>query len=186
MLLTQRRFLLVLLIVVVLGAVLGWTWRDWAPLAGWGKGGAVSSPNVSPRIEADAAMKRPSSMPITPGTWQWQRKDETSAAQFAEALVTVSCDLPDRTVSIGRRGEVANAADVTILTSTQARTFRGRKAGGQIVVTLAADDALLDSLALSRGRFGVEVAGLDAVYPGSWAEVSRVIEDCRAPPAPAR
>lgn len=179
MLLRQGRYLLAMLTVVVLGGVIGWTWRDWGALAGWGHHGALSSPDVSPRIEAGMTAGQFVTMPITPGTWTWQHDDGTSTAVFADALVTVTCDLPAGTVTIARRGNMADGAAVTLLSSTQNRTFQGRKRGEQIAVTLAAGDAFLDALAMSRGRFGVEVVGLDPVYPGSWAEVSRVLEDCR-------
>jgi len=39
--------------------------------------------------------------------------------------------------------------------------------------------ALLDAMALSKGRFAVELEGEAALYLPAWAEVSRVIEDCR-------
>jgi hypothetical protein len=34
-------------------------------------------------------------------------------------------------------------------------------------------------MAYSRGRFAVEINGLPTLYLPSWAEVGRVIEDCR-------
>jgi hypothetical protein len=176
----QRRFLIALLVVAVMGGVIGWAWRDWIQFVGREQSAGSSA---LPVIEAGAAANRYATLPITPGDWQWRREGGTSAAQFAGELVTVACDLPARTVSIGQRAAEAETPTVTILTSTQSRTFRGRKLGEQIVVTLAASDELLDAIALSRGRFGIEVAGLDAIYPPSWAEVSRVIEDCRAPSA---
>lgn len=182
--LQQRRFLIAVAVVVVMGGVIGWTWCDWAHLVGLGQGAGSPSSSVS---AADAADRLPATLPITPGEWQWQRAGDTSTAQFAGALVTVSCTVPARMVAIRRRAEsaagAAQSAAMTILTSTQSRTLQGRKLGDEIVVTLAADDPLLDALAVSRGRFGLEAAGLAGVYPGSWAEVSRVIEDCRAPPA---
>ena len=46
-------------------------------------------------------------------------------------------------------------------------------------VALAVRDPLLDAMAFSRGRFMLEVAGFPALYLPAWAEVGRVIEDCR-------
>ncbi len=46
-------------------------------------------------------------------------------------------------------------------------------------VRLAPNDALLDAMAFSRGCFMVEAPGTAPLYLPSWAEVSRVIEDCR-------
>lgn len=177
----NRRYLLAALIVVVLGAVIGWTLRDWVPLASWQQAGAATGAPLSRELAADPSPNSLATMPITPGEWQWQGKGGTSAAQFADALVTVTCDLPGRAVSIGVRGDLPDGAPVTVLTTSQSRVFQGRKTAGQVVVRLAADDALLDAIALSRGRFGIAAQGIDPVYPGSWAEVSRVVEDCRVP-----
>ena len=38
---------------------------------------------------------------------------------------------------------------------------------------------LLDAMAITRGRFAVEVEGEPGLYVPAWAEVTRVIEDCR-------
>ncbi|HCY02645.1 MAG TPA: hypothetical protein DHU71_07085, partial [Erythrobacter sp.] len=48
-----------------------------------------------------------------------------------------------------------------------------------LTATLAANDPLLDAMAVTRGRFAVETPGLSTLYLPPWAEVSRVIEDCR-------
>lgn len=48
-----------------------------------------------------------------------------------------------------------------------------------LIVELAAQDRLLDAMAFSRGRFAVETGGLPTLYLPAWAEVTRVIEDCR-------
>jgi hypothetical protein len=45
---------------------------------------------------------------------------------------------------------------------------------------LSSYDSLLDSMASSRGRFVVSVAGQPALVVPPWPEVARVIEDCRA------
>jgi hypothetical protein len=54
--------------------------------------------------------------------------------------------------------------------------------GGQLptlVARLSAHDPFLDAIAFSKGRFAVEVQGLDPLYLPAWPEVTRVIEDCR-------
>jgi hypothetical protein len=40
-------------------------------------------------------------------------------------------------------------------------------------------DPLLDAMASSRGRIGISASGLAALVVPPWAEVGRVIEDCR-------
>jgi hypothetical protein len=52
---------------------------------------------------------------------------------------------------------------------------RALPAGG----ALAASDPLFDEIAFSRGRFTVEAEGRPMLVVPAWAEVSRVVEDCR-------
>jgi hypothetical protein len=69
---------------------------------------------------------------------------------------------------------------MTIRTETAQRTLAAQRAGAQLIaVAVPASDPLLDAMALSKGRFAVEVEGETPLYLPSWAEVSRVIEDCR-------
>jgi hypothetical protein len=54
--------------------------------------------------------------------------------------------------------------------------------GGQmptLVASLSANDPFLEAIAFSKGRFAVEVQGLDPLYLPAWPEVTRVIEECR-------
>jgi hypothetical protein len=48
-----------------------------------------------------------------------------------------------------------------------------------IAARIPTHDPLLDAMAFSKGRFAVEIGGLPTLYAPSWAEVTRVIEDCR-------
>ena len=50
---------------------------------------------------------------------------------------------------------------------------------GLLSADLSAWDPLLDAIAFSRGRVGIGVSGQPALVLPSWAEVARVIEDCR-------
>lgn len=45
--------------------------------------------------------------------------------------------------------------------------------------TLTARDPFLDNMIFSRGRISVEVAGTPMLVLPSWAEPTRVVEDCR-------
>ena len=51
---------------------------------------------------------------------------------------------------------------------------------GRVSAELAAYDPFLDAIASSRGRIGFSTSGLAALVVPSWADVARVIEDCRA------
>jgi hypothetical protein len=48
------------------------------------------------------------------------------------------------------------------------------------MASVSAYDPLLDAIALSKGRFAVEVEGETTLYLPTWAEVSRLVEDCRS------
>ena len=79
---------------------------------------------------------------------------------------------------------VADGVDGAIArrTETTDRTLAATPAARELqslTATLAANDPLLDAMAVTRGRFAVETPGLSTLYLPPWAEVSRVIEDCR-------
>jgi hypothetical protein len=50
----------------------------------------------------------------------------------------------------------------------------------RISISLPAYDTLLDAMTFSRGRISVTVSGTPALIVPAWAEVGRVVEDCRA------
>ena len=43
----------------------------------------------------------------------------------------------------------------------------------------ASNDGMFDKISFSRGRFAIEAPGAAPMAAPDWAEVSRVIEDCR-------
>jgi hypothetical protein len=99
------------------------------------------------------------------------------------AALGIRCLRADGTVTVARRSDGQAPRAMTIRTETMSRSliaepvqrFPGRFLG----VSLRAEDPLLHSMALSKGRFAVEVDGEAPLYLPSYAEVSRVIEDCR-------
>ncbi|KQT31736.1 hypothetical protein ASG29_07385 [Sphingomonas sp. Leaf412] len=126
--------------------------------------------------------------PVTPGTWRYARDDRGSRATFGTpggaALAIVRCDRGQRTTSLSRPGTAAGA--LTVRTTAVTRTLAVRPDGGtppHVVAALSPRDPLLDAIAFSRGRFtmetGGEEAGATALVLPPWAEVARVIEDCR-------
>ena len=127
--------------------------------------------------------------PRTAGSWTYRRDGQKSLATYGtgassiETAFILTCDAPARTVSLARSiGGVNDGAGITIRTETADRTLRARAQVSQtplLVAELAARDPLLDAIALTRGRFAVEVAGQPTLYLPAWAEVTRVIEDCR-------
>ena len=120
--------------------------------------------------------------PLTPGTWRYAASGNGSTATFGNAgasLFTLSCGT-DRRVRLQR--PIAAAGAMTIRTTSTARSvptapFGDPPAGAG--ATLAATDSLLDAMGYSRGKFVVEGAGAPTLVLPAWAEVLRVVEDCR-------
>ena len=67
----------------------------------------------------------------------------------------------------------------TTLTITTSDTSRSFALSGAPTLTLSPHDPILDAIAFSRGRFMVAVTGGPRLILPAWAEVARVIEDCR-------
>lgn len=76
----------------------------------------------------------------------------------------------------------ASVAPLLVRTTSLARTVTVRPLAAdapQATAALDPRDSLLDAIAFSRGRFLVEQAGAPTLVLPAWAEVGRVIEDCR-------
>ncbi|WP_395332222.1 hypothetical protein WBP06_04385 [Novosphingobium sp. BL-8H] len=113
--------------------------------------------------------------PQTPGDW---RMIAPGNATFADGLVTLRCNRQAGTVTLTRAG-AASAPTLVVRTSDTARTLPATAGTTGLSATLQARDALLDSMAFSKGRFAIETPGAATLYVPSWTEVSRVVEDCR-------
>jgi len=111
--------------------------------------------------------------PRTPGDWSYERAGSESRATFRPAGVSLSCGT-DRRLRLAIAGRAM--APVMIRTSTASRLLSPDAAG---TLSLQAQDRLLDAMAFSRGRFVLEQAGAAPLVLPSWAEMGRVIEDCR-------
>ena len=118
--------------------------------------------------------------PRTPGTWRYARDAAGTVANFgtgATAVATARCDRAARTVTLTRIGGVA--APLTVRTSATTRTLAAAAVPNGAAATLAASDRLLDAMVFSRGRFTLEQPGSAPLVLPPWAELARVIEDCR-------
>lgn len=92
------------------------------------------------------------------------------------------CDTGNRTITLVRATTGSGQIPMQILTETTRRTLNATVSGSgspMLAVQLQARDPLLDAMALTKGRFAIETPGQPTLYLPSWAEVSRVIEDCR-------
>ncbi|WP_374945239.1 hypothetical protein [Sphingomonas sp.] len=122
--------------------------------------------------------------PANAGDWAYRRDARGSIALFgnagADATVTLRCDIAARRVYLSRAG--VQSAALSIRTSTASRTLAVQPTGGQpayVAAAFAPNDALLDAIAFSRGRFVVEQPGAPTLVIPAWPEIGRVIEDCR-------
>ncbi|WP_294239138.1 hypothetical protein [uncultured Sphingomonas sp.] len=118
--------------------------------------------------------------PLTPGDWRYQRTPTGSVATFGTGGVNrlaLTCDLRARQVRLDRPASIAGA--VTIRTSSTTRTVAMRGVATGAELALPAADPLLDAMAFSRGRFTIEQTGQVPLVIPAYAEIGRVIEDCR-------
>jgi hypothetical protein len=121
--------------------------------------------------------------PATPGEWRYAPRGTGSEAGFwspaGTPLARLRCMADTRTVVLALPVTGARAPLVTIRTETATRTLAAVPADREMTVSFVAGDPLLDAMALSKGRFALESEGLPPLSLPSWAEVTRVIEDCR-------
>ncbi|GAB5349297.1 hypothetical protein [Alteriqipengyuania sp. 357] len=125
--------------------------------------------------------------PQTPGDWAYVTEPGETLAVFGRAgapVLVVGCDLASRRIGITRATAARRqeAAAMRITAETTARQLMAEPVSASpplVGVTLDARDPLLDAMAITRGRFAVEVEGEPGLYVPAWAEVTRVIEDCR-------
>lgn len=118
--------------------------------------------------------------PLTPGDWRYQRAAQGSIAVFGTGGVTrltLACDPRTRQIRLGRPASVAGA--VTIRTSSTTRSLTAHAVSGGAELSLPVADPLLDAMAFSRGRFTIEQSGQVPLVIPAYAEIGRVIEDCR-------
>lgn len=118
-------------------------------------------------------------LPATPGNWVWRPLPGGSQAVFADGQFTLRCDAVARTVTLIRAGTVSGPAAMTVSTTGSSRSLAAQAQGDGLSATLSARDPLLDAMAFSRGRFAIAVPGMPLLTIPNWAEVGRVIEDCR-------
>ena len=142
----------------------------------------VAPPPPAPRPAAVAADWR--DWPVTPGAWSYRADARGTVAMYgtagADAVAVLRCDRAGARLFLSVAGE--RAGPMTIRTSSVARTLAAGATGGvppYTAATFAPADALLDAMAFSRGRFALSLPGGPPVVLPAWAEVGRVVEDCR-------
>jgi len=124
----------------------------------------------------------------TPGDWTYRSDTGGSVALFGQpnagAQFAIRCERAQRRIQIARPGvlDAGRTARMTLTATSGSRAYNLSNVAGEVPMvgaSLAATDPFLDQIAYTRGRFLVQTDGAaDMVLP-AWAEVSRVVEDCR-------
>jgi len=126
--------------------------------------------------------------PVASGDWSYRPLADGSIASFGEAgqppLLTLRCERATRRILMARATPLPPdqvSGQMIVRTSFGAAEWPVMPGGepGYAVAARAANDAAFDRIAYSRGRFAVEAPGATPLAVPNWAEVSRVIEDCR-------
>lgn len=119
--------------------------------------------------------------PITPGDWTYRAASSGGSASFGEAgaapRLTVRCDRQAGRVTLERVGATGNS--ITIRTTSLTRALPTQPTASGAGASLTPRDPLLDAMAFSRGRFILEMPGTAHLAVPNWAELARVVEDCR-------
>lgn len=118
------------------------------------------------------------------GSWSYAATADGSEATFANESgfpqLIVHCTRATRRVSIAKPASAA-APLINVWTSSQTRNVPAsfNPATGRLTIEFEANDSLLDALSNSRGRLGFTVSPQPSLVVPAWAEVARVVEDCR-------
>ena len=145
------------------------------------------------RFAAALALLAPSSLnaqdisTATPlaGSWSYAPASDGTEATFADASgspqLVVHCTRASRRIAISKPATVAAPA-ISVWTSSLQRSVAAafNPATGRLTIDLATYDPLLDAIVFSRGRVGFTLGTQPPLVVPPWAELARVIEDCRA------
>lgn len=131
--------------------------------------------------------------PVAAGDWSYRAVDGGSVASFGgpgqSAQMLFRCDSSTHSISVSRAAREASGQQ--IVGQMKIRTSSGDAqwpvlpggvpgaATSYAVATRAAIDGAFDAIIYSRGRFAIEAPGAQPIAVPIWAEVARVIEDCR-------
>lgn len=124
--------------------------------------------------------------PLSEGDWHYRQDGAQTMAWFgpseANIVLTLSCNKASRQISLSRSGTAGGPATMTVRTSFGDLAWSATPSAGafaEMIVTRPAADTGFDWIAFSRGRLSVELPSLPRLIAPAWADVSRVIEDCR-------
>lgn len=149
---------------------------------------APPAPPPSPRPASTPPAPAPSSWtlaPLTPGNWSYRTASNGSAAIFGPdsqgARFLMTCNFSSRTISFTRAG-ARPGGSLTIRSTNGVKSMAMGSAAGDAqgaTASLPGTDPFLDLMVFSRGRIMVEADGAERIIIPAWAELFRVVEDCR-------
>ena len=142
-------------------------------------------PSASPARVYDNYLDAPAS----PGNWRYLAQNGITSAQYGPSgqrgVFEMICAAGQISLVRGLQSPspeiAANGRIMRITTETTDRQFAtaNERDGIAAIARFAPRDSLLDAMAITRGRFVVELEGEETLYLPAWPVVSRVIEDCR-------
>ena len=108
---------------------------------------------------------------------------EGGRVEAGEVLARITCS-PSGNVILQRYVDPRSPYNrtMTIRTETTTRSLQAPvdpEGQNMFAAVIPGRDPLLDAMALTKGRFALELADAPTLYLPAWAEVTRVIEDCR-------
>ncbi len=126
--------------------------------------------------------------PATPGDWSYREDAGGSVAQFgqpgAAVRFAIRCEKAARRIRFERSGvlDPGSSARLTLTSTAGASSYALANIGGSppsVAASTNANDGFLDRLVYTRGRFLVRADGAEEMVLPGWAEIARVVEDCR-------
>jgi len=124
--------------------------------------------------------------PQTAGTWFYEDEPGEKLALFGqsvrEPVFMMRCAASE--IALARVSSQPQTGEhiMSVTTETTVRQLKAAPVAGRpdlIAARLAPRDPLLDAMAITKGRFAIEVEGERTLYLPAWVEITRVIEDCR-------
>jgi hypothetical protein len=125
--------------------------------------------------------------PIAQGDWVYRSDDRGSIALFGpagrDAIVTLRCDRSRARIYFSRADDTGTrGGNMTIRASSALKQFSAQSVGGTpayIAAEIAPGDSFLDAMIFTRGRIAVEAVGQQSIAVPVWAEIAKVVQDCR-------
>jgi hypothetical protein len=147
----------------------------------------VVEPRPAPSRPAEPVFRNYLDAPRSQGSWTYIPDDNGGQAAYGSGgsnntVFALTCFKAAGQIGLMRMIDGSNPSAIRIKTETTERTLDASPIDTQSNILMAlvvASDPILDSMAITKGRFVVAVEGERTLYLPAWAEVTRVIEDCR-------